>query len=486
MEGGSRAWCAGGCARLLSVIWIVFLAGFLAGGPKATAYDLTTRVVDPAKVGSWGMPIEWPHEAIHAVLLPTGKVLTFQGFFEQGVWDPQTGDFEDVRDNHESQNMWCSAHTVLADGRVLIAGGADEVGYDASHTVLFNPWIQDWEPAPRMATSRFYPTLLRLADGRVLAIAGYESYGPTVTVVEWLGEDWTWHQFDTPAPEMDVYPHLYQMRDGRVVRVLKEARSVFLDPTSGAWSDGPEAPSGQVEGSSALLPDGSGILVLGATLTDGTNANILELAPEPYWRPTAPMNVPRKNTNLLLLPDAGLLALGGDGVAGRFTERFDPHDERWEIMAPSRLQHAYHSTATLLPDGRVLLAGGEGGVLAGTGDGALVAFRAGEIYSPPYLFRGPRPVLAGAPPRLIYGASHSIATPDIGRIAHVRLMRLGSMTHALNFDQRLIELDFTINGEEILAFSPRDARDALPGWYQMFLVDSDGVPSVSRMIELRR
>jgi hypothetical protein len=140
----------------------------------------------------------------------------------------------------------------------------------------------------------------------------------------------------------------------------------------------------------------------------------------------------------------------------------------------------YHATALLLPDGRVLSAGG--GRFGGTAiDDQLSA----EIYSPPYLFKGPRPVITSAPAQIAYNTSFSIAISSAAGIDSVALLRLGSVTHHFNANQRYLSLAFTMVGSGLNVLAPADANTAPPGHYMVFIIDTNGVPSVAAILRLQ-
>jgi hypothetical protein len=107
-----------------------------------------------------------------------------------------------------------------------------------------------------------------------------------------------------------------------------------------------------------------------------------------------------------------------------------------------------------------------------------------EIYSPPYLFKGPRPTVTDVPPSTTYGSSIRIQTPDASKIASVALLRLASNTHAYDNDQRYVDLRFSKSPDSVVAQSPANANLAPPGYYMLFVVDADGVPSVARFIQV--
>jgi hypothetical protein len=137
----------------------------------------------------------------------------------------------------------------------------------------------------------------------------------------------------------------------------------------------------------------------------------------------------------------------------------------------------YHSTALLLPDGCVLVAGGGR-------DFPEVDQLSAEIYSPPYLFKGPRPTIGSSPTSIQYATAFSVATPDGARIAAVSLVGLGAVTHAFNENQRFVPVTFQPSAGGLTIQAPATANLAPPGYYMLFIVDTNGVPSMAAMIRL--
>ena len=140
----------------------------------------------------------------------------------------------------------------------------------------------------------------------------------------------------------------------------------------------------------------------------------------------------------------------------------------------------YHSVAVLLPDGRVLVGGGG----RPPSDDNIVQNPNFEIFSPPYLFSGPRPDITSAPTVISYGTQFSIMTPDASNIVAVNLIRLGSVTHAFDQNQRIAKLNFVVSSGELDILAPIMATIAPPGHYMLFIIDQAGVPSIANIVQL--
>jgi hypothetical protein len=143
-------------------------------------------------------------------------------------------------------------------------------------------------------------------------------------------------------------------------------------------------------------------------------------------------------------------------------------------MASQAVQRTYHSTAVLIPDGRVISSGSD----SGSQDQTY------EIYSPPYLFNGARPTITSSPATLTYGQKFNIITPDASTITRVALVRPGATTHADDFDQRYVDLTFKVGTGGVQATAPANGNYAPPGYYMLVIVNSSGVPSVMPFLQI--
>ncbi|HWB36565.1 MAG TPA: galactose oxidase early set domain-containing protein, partial [Rugosimonospora sp.] len=206
----------------------------------------------------------------------------------------------------------------------------------------------------------------------------------------------------------------------------------------------------------------------------------------PAWRYTGAMQYPRRHLNAVLLPDGTVLATGGSQDSGFATlagavlaaEQWSPVTETWTTLAPSQVARVYHSSSVLLPDGRVLH--------TGSGDGAnLPRELNAELFSPPYLFRGRRPVITAAPATVAYGEQFTVATPDWAVIAKVSWIRLPSVTHAFDQNQRFNWLTFEAAPGGVTVTAPAGPALAPPGHYMLFLLNGDGVPSIAKIVNIQ-
>ena len=190
----------------------------------------------------------------------------------------------------------------------------------------------------------------------------------------------------------------------------------------------------------------------------------------------------RKLFNATLLADGTVLVTGGSrGTEDPNTrptnpayecELWDPATGTWTQMASLTKIRTYHSIALLLPDGRVLSAGGVFGT------------NSAEIYSPPYLFRGSRPTITSAPAGITYGQSFFVGTPDATSISQVTFIALGSVTHGFNMGQHISRPLFSQATGGLNVTAPSNPNNTPPGYYMLFILNSNGVPSVAKIVQI--
>jgi hypothetical protein len=472
-------------------------------GNQTTSAPVTVTVSNAdlrSQIGEWSPVMNWPLVAIHASLLKTGKVLVWDdeehdGIFGQvhpKVWDPASNGLIDTP--IISEELFCAGHVNLADGRVLSAGGhlarAGETGIKS--TYVYDADANTWTRTGDMAYDRWYPTLTKLGDGRVAIVSGQITAGVFADVLEIYDSN---TGLSSPVPSINTsqmqegeYPLDFHLPNGTILAISPEHDPVqLLDVEANTWTNVNTTP---VHLGSAVQYRPGKILMSGGgqafqSPSRGLTAVLDMNEPAPTWRTTASMSSGRYMHNLVMLPTGEVLAVGGSKIAYERnvegvlpSEIWDPTLETWATVAPLGVSRMYHSTALLLPDGRVLSAGG-GHV------GALPSQYSAELYSPPYLFKGARPTITSAPNSVPYGtATFTVNSPDVDNIASVSLIALASVTHSIDMNQFYTELSFTKGNGQLSITAPQNGDQVPAGYYMLFIVNNTGVPSVSRIIKI--
>jgi hypothetical protein len=458
----------------------------------------------PQDVGEWGPVVDWPVIGVHVALLPNGKVLAYDSIGDNAtetypvqdhtratVWDPATGTQTPVTVD-TGFNIFCSGLAHLADGRMFMAGGnKDQQLNGIVQTHLFDPATNLWSLGPNMLGGRWYPTVTALNNGEMLITSGRVNTPEVRTVAGSLRALSTASLSLPLYPWMDVAPNGTTFYSGpdQTLRALNTAGT-------GAWQTlGQRDTINRDYGGHALFDIGKVLVAGGGSSTK--DARVVDLnGATPQVSATAPMAYGRRQHNLTVLADGTVLATGGNSSgaglvdlnAGVYAaEQWNPATGQWRTLAAMQITRQYHSTALLLPDGRVLSSGGG---ICGTCDQVGYLAKNAEIFWPPYLFQAdgtlaPRPVIDSAPASTTYGAAMEIATGSPASIRKVALVRLGAVTHSNNMEQRYIPLSFTAGATNITATAPANANVAPPGPYMLFIIDANGVPSVARMVSVQ-
>jgi PKD repeat protein len=285
---------------------------------------------------------------------------------------------------------------------------------------------------------------------------------------------------------LPYYPRTFLAPDGRIYYAGEQQRTRFLNPAgTGSWVSSTSRKYGNRTYGAAVMYEDGKILYAGGGRTTNT-AEIVDLnAATPTWQWTGSMAFARRNLNATVLPTGEVLVTGGSSAlafndvaqAIRAAEIWNPATGVWRTVASNAVSRTYHSTTLLLPDGRVLHTG------SGEGSG-MPDERNAEIYSPPYLFLGPRPSIADAPSEIAYGSSFSVQTAEAAEIGKVSLIRLGSVTHAFDMNQRFQSLRFIRGAGSLSISAPTSGNRAPPGHYMLFLVNTNGVPSEARVVKV--
>jgi beta-lactam-binding protein with PASTA domain len=470
---------------------VVFALALVAAALVSRPLKVSTQT-DPALVGQWSGVRTWPAIAVHSHLLTSGKVLTWEEGSQATIWDPATNLFTAV------PNPWvdllCSGHTFLADGRLLTLGGWDRsgTGLGLNEADIFEPNIQAWIRARPMAFKRWYPTATNLPNGKVIVVSGARNSLTDIVNVPELYDPATdtWTSLTAATRAIPMYPFLFVLPDGRLISVGNSevpSATQALNLNTLTWT---VIDSRSLQGGAAVMYQPGKFMKAGTSADSGdsglsgSTAFTLDMSEAaPLWKPTGSMSFPRSFHNLTTLPDGSVLVTGGGTDRSAFistngvlaAELWSPSNGTWTTLASAARARLYHSTANLLADGRVLVAGG------GADSGVQDEVNA-EIYSPPYLFKGSRPTISSTPSTLSYGTNFTVATPDAASIASVALISPGSVTHAFNHNQRFMNLAFSVTPSGLNVAAPANANLAPPGYYMLFIVNGNGVPSVATFV----
>jgi hypothetical protein len=505
------------------VISICVPAAGSVPGTTPAASRPARRQTDPSIVGQWSAPMNWPAMAVHAHLLPDKRVLFWgrdadasgdvDNKTQTYIWNPATNAVSTVFSPNLATNLFCSGHSFMHDGRLLVSGGHDKFdGVGEAHTNIFNYSNNTWTPVANMNKGRWYPTNTTLSNGEVLTVSGtwwdgtLKPDGNRNLIKNSLPQAWQntggWRWLTTAEQNiinaghnLQLYPWTVLAPDGRVFNAGPEPTTSFFSTAgAGGWTQAPTRTSnyGLRDSGSAVMYDNGKVLIVGGGQPTAS-AEIIDLNTTGGWQYVNPMLHPRRHLNSTVLPDGKVLVTGGTSSAGfnnaagsvLAAEMWDPATWGWTTMASMAVRRLYHSTALLLPDGRVLSAGG-GGPRADdwptTGD---ADHRDAEIYSPPYLFKGPRPTITGAPDNIKYGGAFTVQTPDSSAVTSVTLVRLSSVTHSFNQNQRFSRLNFTRVAGGLNVTAPSNRNWTPPGHYMLFILNGNGVPSVAKIVSIQ-
>jgi hypothetical protein len=473
-----------------------------AVGTSAASTPSNAVVPVASTLGQWGPVQTWPIVAVHSVLLKNGKLLVWDGWETPeptSVYDPATGTFTTMV---APSSIFCAGQVQLPDGRIIVAGGygvSTTGNLGLADTNIFDPATNTWTRVANMNLPRWYPDLTELADGRYVAISGNSSsastWADTPEVYDPASNTWTLLTgVTTSQVHEEEYPFSYLLPNGKVFTIgPSEDLSFLLDVGAKTWT--PVGSSGVVNGSSVMYRPGKILYSGGApsvinTSTASASTSVIDLtAATPAWQQIAPMKTARVYHTLTMLADGRVLAVGGEPTSDQTavttgvltTEIWDPATQTWTNDASISAARNYHSTAVLLPDGRVMVAGGGHEESLG-GAGQYSA----QFYSPSYLSNGPRPTISSAPAGATYGSTFTIGTPDASSISAVNLVSLGADTHQSDMSQHFVPLSFTAGSGSLTVQAPAAAAQAPPGYYMVFVVNGNGVPSVAAIVKLSR
>jgi hypothetical protein len=493
--------------------------------------------------GQWVLvPNLMPINPVHVALLPNGKILVVAGSgncppSQAGcppnggpwgpstssgalLWDPATENYTQWFTINSSKtggtlfDFFCNGMVLLQDGGVLIDGGTKQYDpfYGWQHAAIFDPSKNTFSNAQDMAHGRWYPTVLTLGDGRVMAFSGdNDTNGGTNTAVEFytIGSGWSTESIASWTP--DLYPRIHLLPSGEVFYSGAQTVSKLFDPSTQTWNRNVATTNygnSRTYGTSVLLPLAPGenpdpkVIIMGGHSPATNTTEIIDMgAPTPKWVYGPNMSQARIEMNAVILPDGKVLAVGGStndedtSTASYNADLYDSVSNTFSSAGQAALTDGcptdvspyctrlYHSVALLLPDATVWLAGGNPS--HGTYTQQV------EIYKPAYLCADStcstpttRPTISSAPTSVSYGNTFTISTPDAANISSVVLVRNGTVTHAFAMDQRLVQLAYTVGTGSLTATIPSNNNVLPPGYYMLFILNTSGVPSVASFIQV--
>lgn len=474
--------------------------------------------------GKWEvLNYELPVRAIHSTLLKNGKVLLIagsgnsleefqKGSFKASIWDPVTGVFITL---DVPKDMFCAGHVTLPDGRVLIQGGTKAYPLtddDADYAGLKDSWIFDPDTNTFTATNdanegHWYPTLTALGNGDIWMAGGLkeDTTGAvnterfSVAAGQWLPQN----QVNQTYSFWGLYPSMHLMADGRLFysgthtfgNGLPGSGASIYNPDTGAIADVPGLRQKDMrdQSSSVLLPPAQDqkVLIAGGGNINTTNPAInltdiidLKQANPAYQAGPDLPGAGKMYVNATILPDRTVLFSNGgrlnrDNATNVLTAAiYDPASNTMRPVAADPIGRNYHSSAVLLPDGRVVVLG------SNPGDGSF-EMRI-SVYQPGYLFRGARPAITNAPAAATYGqnVTFNVNAPN-KLVKWAQLTRPMSVTHQMDSNMRLTDLPVVVQNGVATVTIPQNRNLLPPGPYMLTVTDSDGVPSPAVWVMVR-
>ncbi|BAO91448.1 RICIN domain-containing protein [Caballeronia cordobensis] len=471
----------------------------------------------PTLPSKWSAPITLPIVPVQAANLPNGNVLFWSadsaldftnssnppGRTYTTIFNPSTGSSRQVIVSNTGHDMFCPGIVNLPDGRILVTGGLT-----TQATSIYSPSTGAWSPGDRMKIPRGYQGSVTLSNGNVFQVGGSWSGG----VGGKNGETWSpgqgWQingailddyiltHDNAGIFRADNHAWMFAVGNGRVFHA-GPSRAMHWFDTAGNGSvtaAGNRGSDNDAMNGNAVMYDIGKILAVGgapsydqsqatsnATLIDISNGNAVT-------QTIAPMSYQRAFGNSVVLPNGQVVVVGGQTFAAPFSddnailtpELWDPATNAFSLLVRQAVPRTYHSVALLLNDGRVLSGGG------GLCGGCATNHTDVEILTPPYLLNADgsaasRPSLSSVPSDAQLGTT--IVVTASRSVRAFALMRSSSVTHSLNNEQRRVPLTFTVGtaGEFHLRI-PSDPGVVVPGYYMLFALNSNGVPSVSRVL----
>ena len=419
-------------------------------------------------------------------------------------------------------------------------GNTGTVMLGTNYNLTYDAFTDDWNRIPGILLSpgsgenqghgRWYGTSTRLHDGRILLTSGYDVITatfngvqqPYLDTIELNVSTEIYNPADgsreiispvgaTPQSIFNPdYSHVFQLPwatdTGHDIVILgQDAKPVLMQADSASQGNfweielpRPGPGNGGNGASTLMLPlrinldwgyhPGAMMMVGGGTGTQLTSADILDFGGG-GWTRNITLDTERHHASTTILPDGKIFVVGGHpkttGLAKPTNAVLIDPAQNFEVISSGQMatSRGYHTVSLLLPDGRVLVAGGRTGGTQGAQDEQPTM----EIYSPPYLDAATRPVIDTAPDVIKNQQAFAINYHGADSISEIVLIGLGSMTHSFDQNTRSIQV-YHVNAEPgvVWGYNVYDNRGTPPGMYMMFILDENRVPSVAKIIKVER
>jgi Domain of unknown function (DUF1929) len=476
--------------------------------------------------GRWDVVGNSHTNSIHGTMLNNGQVLMVAGsgnnqqYFDEKIFrtvllDPDRASFTQV---YTPWDAFCCGHAILPDGRVLFAGGTKKYeilapdapdhkqhNYEGlKDSFVFDPTGGGFSRVGYMNHARWYPTLVTLGDGTVVAVSGLDEKG---NIDNGNTESFdlatsTWVDHPSLHKVFPSYPSLLLMADGRLFfsganagygpADVEARRSGLWDLRSNAFHKVYGLPQPEINetAGTVLLPPAQDqrVMFLGgggvgdSQVTTARTAIVDLSVANPAWKRGPDLSVKKRYPGAVILPDDTVFVTNGSkqyrADDTRTSEIYHPDTNSFSPAADPHIGRDYHAQYLLLPDGRVVAIGSNP-----LRDNNYFETRV-SVYSPPYLFQGPRPSIVGVATRLARGRQATVTVS--GSVATVRLIRPGSYTHVTDSEQRSIALPITRQtGSTVTVTIPENPNVVPPNWYMLFVVSGAGVPSTAAWVHVQ-
>lgn len=472
---------------------------------------------DPVK-GVMSSTAEWPVVPIHVALTPDGRLMSFgrdpdsASEMTYDVWDWRQGfgaDSHLTLPNRVGTDLFCSNQLLLSSGEMLITGGDTRIKTDPnsiggqallgnSDANVFNSDTNQVTRRGQMNQPRWYASMTALPWGEIYVQGGEVNVNTAEKAknAEVATEDGSSFRLLTGIDVDDLFPYYprnFVTRTGHIVGWSHNA-SFRIDPRGeGSIVRFPNLAGFELNnGSLAVMYRPGKVFLGGGGKPLAIRADIN--SGEPVYEAVPDMSSPRLwGTATVLVDGKVLIANGGNSdtsIAGAtlgdpayHVDIYDPDTNSYTRGASMKFPRLYHSTAILLPDATVLLAGG--------GLPGPVTNQNGEVYYPPYLFNddgslATRPLIERAPTVLSPLSSFEVQVKAGDQIDQVVLVKTGAVTHSFDMDQRYVPLQFSQSGQTLSASMSEFAADTPPGFYHLFVLNSDGTPSISSILRMNK